>query len=65
MPVIRIDIGKDSMTAELKKQLIEKLTQAAVEVTHIPTQAFVVIIDEHEDANFGVGGVTLDRVRKR
>ena len=65
MPVLRIDIGKQSINAEQKKQLIEKLTAVAAEVTHIPVNAFSVIINEHEDANYGVGGVTLDKVRKR
>lgn len=64
MPVIRVDIGKQGMTTEVKKQLIEKLTEAAVEVTHIPKHAYSIIIQEHDDANFGVGGVTLDKVRK-
>ncbi|MCK9419542.1 MAG: 4-oxalocrotonate tautomerase family protein [Nitrospirae bacterium] len=64
MPVIRLDIGKQSINAEQKKQLIEKLTEAAVEITHIPQNAFSVIIHEHDDANYGVGGVTLDKVRK-
>ncbi len=63
MPVIRVDIGK-SFNSDQKKQLIEKLTEAAVEVTHIPKPAFSVIIQEHDDANYGVGGVTLDKVRK-
>lgn len=63
MPVIRVDIGKQ-FNVELKRQLIEKLTQAAVEVTRIPQNAFSVIIQEHDDANYGVGGVTLDKVRK-
>jgi len=65
MPVIRIDIGKQSVNTEQKKQLIEKLTAIAVEVTAIPINAFSVIISEHDDANYGVGGVTLDKVRKR
>jgi 4-oxalocrotonate tautomerase len=63
MPVLRVDIGK-SLSVDQKRQLIERLTEAAVEVTHIPKHAFSVIIDEHDDANFGVGGVTLDKVRK-
>ena len=64
MPVIRIDIGKQSVNSDQKKQLIEKLTAIAVEVTHIPINAFSVIINEHDDTNYGVGGVTLDKVRK-
>ncbi len=64
MPVIRIDIGKQGLSIERKKQLIERFTDAAVEVTRIPKQAFTVLINEYDDANVGVGGVTLDKVRK-
>lgn len=64
MPVIKVDIGKHGLNVEMKKQLIEKLTDSAVEATRIPKQAFTVIISEHEDSNIGVGGVTLDKVRK-
>jgi len=63
MLMIRVDIGK-SLNVDQKRQLIERLTDAAVEVTHIPKQAFSVIIAEHDDANYGVGGLTLDKVRK-
>jgi len=63
MPMIRVDIGK-SLNADQKRQLIERLTDTAVEVTRIPKQAFSVIIEEHDDANYGVGGLTLDKVRK-
>jgi 4-oxalocrotonate tautomerase len=64
MPVIRVDIGKHGLNVEHKKQLIEKLTDAAVEITRIPKQAYTVIINEYDDSNIGVGGVTLDKVRK-
>lgn len=63
MPVIKIDIGKQSITDSQKKQLIEKLTDTAVEITQIPKIAFSVIINEHDDANYGVGGETLDIIR--
>ena len=39
MLMIRVDIGK-SLNVDQKRQLIERLTDAAVEVTHIPKQAF-------------------------
>ena len=64
MPVIRIDIGKQSINAEQKQLLLEKLTETAVEVTNIPKHAFFVMINEYDDANYAVGGVTLDKVRK-
>ena len=65
MPVIRIDIGKQSINESSKKQLIEKLTETAVEITQIPKIAFSVIINEHDDANYGVGGETLDKIRDK
>jgi 4-oxalocrotonate tautomerase len=64
MPVIRVDIGKQGLSVEQKKQLIEKLTDTAVEVTRIPKHAYTVIISEYDDSNIGVGGLTLDKVRK-
>jgi 4-oxalocrotonate tautomerase family enzyme len=64
MPVIRIDIGKKSITARQKKQLIERFTDTAVEITKIPRHAFYVIINEYADADYAVGGKTLDKVRK-
>ncbi len=64
MPVIRVDIGRHGLTTEVKKQLIERLTDSAAEVTRIPKQAFTILIDEYDDANVGVGGLTLDKVRK-
>ncbi len=65
MPVIRIDIGKQSINESSKKQLIEKLTETAVEITQIPKIAFSVIINEHDDLNYGVGGETLDKIRNK
>ena len=65
MPVIRIDIGKQSINDGLKKQLIEKITETAVEITQIPKIAFSVIINEHDDANYGVGGETVDKIRNK
>jgi len=63
MPVIRLDIGK-GITSDQKRQLIEKFTDAAVEITRIPKPAFTVFIQEYDDENCGVGGLTLDKVKK-
>jgi 4-oxalocrotonate tautomerase len=64
MPIIQIDIGKESINSVQKEKLIEILTNKASEITNIPSSAFSIIINEHEDENYGVGGVTLDKVRK-
>lgn len=65
MPIIRFDVGKESINSSQKKQLIETLTKNASEITNIPANAFSIIINEHEDENYGVGGLTLDKVRKQ
>ena len=50
MPYISIESGR--LTAEQKKQLIERLTATASEITHIPEQFFTVTIKELPDENF-------------
>jgi 4-oxalocrotonate tautomerase len=57
MPVITVQMAKNS--AEKKKELIEKLTSAAVEVTNIPASSYTVFIEEFEYDSIGVGGQTL------
>jgi 4-oxalocrotonate tautomerase len=54
MPVITVDIHK--VGSEQKSGLIRKLTDAAAEVTKVPEQAFVVLINEMDDENIGLGG---------
>ena len=57
MPVITMKLGKNQV--EKKKELIEKLTAAAVEVTHIPASSYTVFIEEYEHDSIGIGGQTL------
>ncbi len=38
MPYISVEIG--ALTSEQKKELIERLTATAAEITHIPVQFF-------------------------
>lgn len=57
MPVITIKAGKTK--PEVKKELIEKLTQTAAEVTSIPESSFTVFVEEYDYENIGVGGQTL------
>jgi 4-oxalocrotonate tautomerase len=62
MPVITIDIHK--VGSEQKAGLIKRLTEAAVEVTKVPEQSFVVLINELDDANIGIGGKDRAEVMK-
>lgn len=71
MPYISIESGK--LTAEQKKQLIERLTATASEIlcrakrfaySHIPEQFFTVTIKELPDENFGIGGKSIDEIKR-
>lgn len=52
MPYISVESG--ALTAEQKKELIERLTATAAEIIHIPAQFFTVTIKELPDENFGI-----------
>ena len=62
MPYISIESGK--LSAEQKKQLIEQLTATASEITHIPEPFFMVTIKELPDENFGIGGKSIDEIKR-
>lgn len=71
MPYISIESGK--LTAEQKKELIERLTATASEIlcrakrfaySHIPEQFFTVTIKELPDENFGIGGKSIDEIKR-
>ena len=62
MPYISVDSG--ALTAEQKKELIERLTATAAEIIHIPAQFFTVTIKELPDENFGIGGKSIDEIKR-
>lgn len=61
MPIISVAMHPTSATE--KKALISALTEAAVNVTKIPSQSFIVLIDEHSEEAIGIGGRTLKEVK--
>lgn len=63
MPVITINIGTLE-TREAKAELVTALTAAASSATKIPAGKFVVLINEMEHDNIGVGGRLLSDVMK-
>lgn len=63
MPVITIKTG--ITPPDQKKELIEKLTKSAVEVTSFPPEAFTVFIEEYEDASVGVAGQQLSEMSNK
>lgn len=62
MPYISIVSGH--LTAEQKEQLIRRLTATAAEITHISQQFFTVTIKELPDENFGIGGRSIDEIKR-
>ena len=60
MPIITID--GTNFTKEQKKDLIESFTHEAARITNIPTQAFIVKINEDSPDNWGVGGELLSEL---
>ena len=62
MPVITMKGPK--MNKEQKAEIVKSFTGTDSRVTNIPAQAFVVLIQEMDHENVGVGGVLLaDRER--
>jgi 4-oxalocrotonate tautomerase len=62
MPVITLDMA--ALTREKKEQLVQTLTRDASEITGIPPEKFIVLINELERDNIGVGGQLLSDLMK-
>ena len=65
MPYVNIKITKEGATAEKKAQLIQGVTQLLKDVLAKNPQTTVVVIDEVETDNWGIGGETVTVRRKR
>lgn len=64
MPYVNIKITKDSVTAEQKAQLVGGVTKLLKDILGKNPQTTMVIIDEVETDNWGIGGETVTRRRK-
>lgn len=65
MPYVNIKITRDGVTAKQKARLIKGVTDLLVEVLDKNPATTMVVIDEVETDNWGIGGesVTLRRQR--
>ena len=63
MPVITVDLATLA-TREKKDDLVKALTEAASTVTQIPADKFIVLINEFDRDNIGVGGKLLSDIIK-
>lgn len=65
MPYVNIRITRDGATAEQKARLIKGVTYLLVEVLDKNPATTMVIIDEVETDNWGIGGESVTTRRRR
>lgn len=65
MPYVNIKITKEKVTPGKKAQLIKGVTQLLVDVLGKNPNTTVVVIDEVDTDNWGIGGETITVRRQR
>jgi 4-oxalocrotonate tautomerase len=65
MPFVNIKITREGATAEQKQQLIKGATDLLVKVLNKNPATTVVVIEEVDTDNWGVGGESITARRKR
>lgn len=63
MPYVNIKITREGATPEQKKQLISGVTQLLVDTLGKNPATTVVVIDEVETDNWGIGGQSVTDLR--
>ncbi|WP_303851149.1 4-oxalocrotonate tautomerase family protein [Seleniivibrio woodruffii] len=64
MPYVNIKITKEGVTKEQKDELIKRATQMLVDVLNKNPETTVVVIDEVDTDNWGIGGIAVTERRK-
>lgn len=67
MPYVNIKVTKDGVTKEQKEEIIRGVTNLLRDILGKNPQTTVVVIDEVETDNWGIGGetVTIRRARDK
>ncbi|HFQ7235753.1 TPA: 4-oxalocrotonate tautomerase family protein [Citrobacter braakii] len=65
MPYVNIKITNEGVTDQQKKKLMEGVTQLLVDVLNKNPSTTIVVIDEVETDNWGIGGVPVTELRKK
>jgi 4-oxalocrotonate tautomerase len=65
MPMVNIKITKEGATAEQKTALIRGATNLLVEVLGKNPETTIVIIEEVDTDNWGIGGRSVTDLRKK
>lgn len=64
MPYVNIKITKEGATKEQKEELIAGVTQLLVDVLNKNPKTTFVVIDEVDMDNWGIGGVSVSKLRQ-
>lgn len=65
MPYVNIKITREGATPEQKAKLIAGATQLLVDVLGKNPKTTVVVIDEVDTDNWGIGGEVVTKLRKQ
>jgi 4-oxalocrotonate tautomerase len=65
VPFVNIKITKEGATAEKKAELIKGVTDLLVKVLHKNPQTTVVVIEEVDIDNWGIGGESVTARRRK
>ena len=65
MPYVNIKVTRDGVTPEQKRQLISGVTDLLVKVLNKNPQTTMVVIDEVDTDNWGIGGESVTDRRKK
>ncbi len=65
MPYVSVRITKEGATPEQKAEVIRRMTQVLVDVLNKNPETTVVVIDEVEADNWGIGGTTVTERRRK
>jgi 4-oxalocrotonate tautomerase len=60
MPIVHVDMAQ-GRTAEMKEELIKKVTNAVVEALHVSKDSVHVVLNELPRENIGNAGIPLSK----
>jgi 4-oxalocrotonate tautomerase len=65
MPYVNVKITREGATSEQKAEVIRRMTQVLVDVLKKNPETTVVIIEEVDTDNWGIGGITVTERRRK
>ena len=65
MPYVNVRITREGATSEQKAEVIRRMTQVLVDVLKKNPETTLVIIEEVDTDNWGIGGITVTERRRK